>query len=568
MKRQYFSILLIVSLLLLLTAVPAIAQTYYFSVDEEIVHVYWESDGSMRIEYILVFTNDPSASPIEYVDIGLPNYRYDLSSVYGWINDQPIQHVAKSEYVSPGIELGLQSKAIPPGATGEVKVLIERVEGVLFDDEDPSYASAKFSPNWFGSQYVFGKTDLTVTFHLPPGVQPDEPRWHASPSGWPSNQPSTGLDGDGRVIYIWQNPSANAHTQYIFGASFPRSYVSPEAISEPVPEGELFEPSRPSGLGIGGALFGFLCFGGIILLIVGFIALVINSDRRRKLAYLPPKLAIEGHGIKRGLTAIEAAVLLETPLDRVLTMILFSTIKKGATQVVSEDPLKIERITPQPENLRPYEEDFLKAMIDETRRKRRTALQKVMVSLVKSVQKKMKGFSLRETKDYYQAIMKKAWQQVEQAATPEVRSKLYDEGLEWTMLDRDFDDRTRRVFRTGPVYVPVWWGRYRPSTVSTARPAKTAPSAPSTRSSGPSVSVPRLPGSQFAATMVTGVQNAASSMVSNVLSFTNGVTKTTNPPPPPSRTKSSWTSRGGSGCACACACACAGCACACAGGGR
>jgi len=564
MKRQYFSILLTVSLLLILTAVPVLAQTYYFSVDQEIVHVYWESDGSMRIEYILVLTNDPSASPLDFIDIGLPNYNYDLSSVYGWINDQPIQQVKKSEYVSPGIELGLQSKAIPPGATGEVKVLIDRVEGVLFDDDDDSaYASAKFSPNWFGSQYIFGKTNLTVTFHLPPGVQPDEPRWHASPSGWPSNQPSTGLDSDGRVIYIWQNPSANAHTQYTFGASFPRSYVPSEVVSKPVPEGELFQPSQPSGPGITGTILGFMCFGGIILVLVGIVALAVNSDRRRKLAYLPPKLAIEGHGIKRGLTAIEAAVLLETPLDRVLTMILFSVIKKGASQVVSEDPLKIERLTPQPKKLRPYEEDFLKAMIDETPRKRRIALQKVMITLVKSVQKKMKGFSLRETKNYYQAIMKKAWQQVEQAETPEVRSKLFDEGLEWTMLDRDFDDRTQSVFRTGPVYVPIWWGRYRPSTISTARPST---ASPSTRAPGRSVSLPTLPGAQFAANMVTGVQNTASSMVSNVLSFTNGVTKTTNPPPPPSRSRSSWSSSGGS--SCACACACAGCACACAGGGR
>ncbi len=163
--------------------------------------------------------------------------------------------------------------------------------------------------------------------------------------------------------------------------------------------------------------------------------------------------------------------------------------------------------------------------------------------------------------------MKKAWQQVEEAKTPEVRSKLYDEGLEWTMLDRDFDDRTRRVFRTGPVYVPIWWGRYSPSSAPVARTTtapSTGPSAPS-----PRVSLPTLPGAEFAASMVNGVQNAASNLVSNVVGFTNGVTKTTNPPPPPSRSRSGWSSgRGGSSCACACACACAGCACACAGGGR
>jgi len=30
----------------------------------------------------------------------------------------------------------------------------------------------------------------------------------------------------------------------------------------------------------------------------------------------PPKISIEGHGIKRGLTAVEAAILMEEPLDR------------------------------------------------------------------------------------------------------------------------------------------------------------------------------------------------------------------------------------------------------------
>ena len=564
MKRLIFSILVTIGLLLSLASVPALAQTYYFSVDEELVNVYWESDGSMRIEYIIVFTNDRSASSIEFVDIGLPSYDYSVSDIYGWIDDQPIKHVAHSEFVSPGIELGLKSDAIPPGETGEVKVSIGRVGGVLYEDDSSSaYASAKFSPNWFDSQYVFGTTDLTVIFHFPPGVQPEESRWHASPPGFPS-EPLTDLDDEGRIVYIWRNRSANAYTQYIFGASFPLSYVPAEVISKPVPEGAAFQPSPPSGFKFpSDAVFGFFCIGTIFLIMIGIFALAVYGSRRRKLAYLPPKMSIEGHGIKRGLTAVESAVLLETPLDRVLTMILFSVIKKNAAQVISEKPLKIERISPEPEGLRPYEDDFLKAMIDETGRKKRPALQKVMITLVKSVQKKMKSFSLRETKNYYKAIMKKAWQQVEEAKTPEIRSKLFDEALEWTMLDRDFDDRTQQVFRTGPVYLPIWWGRYRPSTVSTARMPKTAPT---TSTSRPSVSLPQLPGAEFAASMVTGVQNASSSMVSNVLGFTNGVTKTTNPPPPPSRSTGGWSSGGGS--SCACACACAGCACACAGGGR
>jgi hypothetical protein len=558
MRRLFFYMLLTLGLLTCLFASPAFAQSYSFRLEREVANVYLESDGTMKVEYIFNFINDSSAPPIEFVDVGMHNEYYDLSKVTAFINGQQITHVAPSEYVDGAFELGLGSNSIPPGASGVVSVSIEGITRVLYDDsQDSAYASAKFSPTWFDSSSVHGSTDLTVIFHLPPGVKPEEPRWHASPSGWPSDQPSPALDTQGRVQYTWHNPNANGYTQYIFGASFPRSYVPAESITK---------PSVGQQLGISEEMVILsLCCGGFIVLLGGIITLSVTLSRRRKLAYLPPKIAIEGHGIKRGLTAVEAAVLLETPLDRVLTMVLFSLIKKGGARVASEEPLKIERLEPTPPALRPYEEAFLKAMIDEEPRKRRQALQQVMIELVKSVQKKMKGFSLRETKNYYQSIMKKAWQQVEEAETPEIRSKRYDEGLEWTMLDSDFDDRTRRTFQTGPVFIPSWWWLYRPSYSPVTGPTSTRTSPSGAPSKG--LTLPTLPGADFAASMVNGVQNTASSMVSNLVSFTNGVTKTTNPPPPPS--KSSWSSGGRSGgCACACACACAGCACACAGGGR
>jgi len=292
------------------------------------------------------------------------------------------------------------------------------------------------------------------------------------------------------------------------------------------------------------------------------------SAERRKLAYLPPKIAIEGHGIKRGLTAVESAVLLQTPLDRVLTMMLFSTVKKGAARVAQEKPLKVEAVEPAPKELHEYEVAFVKGIVEEKAVERSRKLQTVVVDLVKAVQLKMKGFSLRETRDYYKAIMEKAWQEVEQASTPEVKSEKYAESIEWTMLDRDFDDRTQRTFRTGPVFLPHWWGGFSPSTGSGK--AMAAPVSMPRASGGPvasSPSLPHLPGADFAASVVQGVQNTAGSMVSNLSSFTGNVTKVTNPPPPPS-TSGRSSGGGGGGHSCACACACAGCACACAGGGR
>ena len=133
---------------------------------------------------------------------------------------------------------------------------------------------------------------------------------------------------------------------------------------------------------------------------------------------------------------------------------------------------------------------------------------------------------------------------------------MFDESVEWTMLDKNYDDRTRRVF-SGPVYVPMWWGNYDPG----YRPVASAPMAAGMPTTGGRAT---LPGANIAASMVSGAQNFAGQVVGNVGAFTSGVTNRTNPVPV-TRSGSGYSGGGGH---CACACACAGCACACAGGGR
>jgi hypothetical protein len=256
---------------------------------------------------------------------------------------------------------------------------------------------------------------------------------------------------------------------------------------------------------------------------------------------------------------------MEQPLDKILTMILFSVIKKGAASVVTRDPLKLDVTSPIPEGLNPYETQFLQAFNLTDAAARRSALQDMTIDLVKTVSTKMKGFSRKETLAYYRDIVQRAWGQVEAADTPEVKGQKYDEVMEWTMLDRDYDERTRRVF-TGPVFVPMWWGHYDP----TFRPVSTggmgAPISTSIGGGG-GVSLPHLPGSDFAASMVNSVQTFSGNVVGNLADFTSKVTNKTNPVPVATSSGRSFRSGGGGG-GCACACACAGCACACAGGGR
>jgi len=550
MKRIAFSLAILLAFSLTFSA--SAQSNYYFNVEREVVHVYLNADGTMRLDYTWDFVNQPGAHAIDFVDVGMPNSNFGMNSISAKVNGKSVR-VSSGDYQGngTGFAVVLGSQSIPAGGRGTVHVSVGTVGNVLFpDSQDDNYASNEFEPTYFGSQYVTGSTDLTLIYHFPPGVKPEEPRWHNAPSGFPS-EPQAGFDDQGRITYSWQNTNASVSRQYTFGTSFPKSYV---------PEGSIVTAKVPSiSSETGGILIALFCMG---IFFLGFPVLAIVSNNRRKLQYMAPRISIEGHGIKRGLTAVEAAILMGEPLDKVMTMILFGVIKKNAAQVVVRDPLKVNVASPTPDGLYEYELNFLKALKEENTTTRRNLLQDMTVKLVRSVSEKMKGFSRRETLEYYKSIMEKAWAQVEAADTPEVKSQKFDEALEWTMLDHNYDDRTRRVFH-GPVIVPTWWGRYDPSYPRSASASSSIPSASMTMPS-----VPHLPGSDFASSVANGVQTFSQKVIGNVTDFTSRVTNVTNPlPPPPKNTGGNY--RGGSGGrSCACACACAGCACACAGGGR
>jgi hypothetical protein len=567
MKNKIPVILLVLGTVLAF-APRASAQSYSFSLPTEDVQVYWNADGSLTINYTFVFQNDSGAPAIDYVDVGVPNSNYDLGSVTADVDGRTVTDIQTSPYVNPGVAVGLGSSSIPGGSSGTVHVRIGQVTGVLYpDDQDSNYVSAVFSPTWFDSSFVHGTTNLTVTFHLPPGVGSGDGRYHLPSGNWPgSEQPVTALDSQGQVAYTWQSAGANGSTQYTFGASFPASVVpagsvvrvsSFERFLQSI--GPVLETLAPCG-----------CIVGVFAFIVGLGVLGAYSENQRKKQYLPPKISIEGHGIKRGLTAVEAALLIEQPLDKVLTMILFGLVKKNAATVVSRDPLKLQIAEPIPDGLYPYEKDFLAAFQSDNLATRPRALQDMTVNMIKSLQEKMKGFSRKETIDYYKSITEKAWEQVTAAGTPEVKAQAIDDNLEWTMLDRDFDNRSRDVFGAGPVFVPIWWGRYDPAvgggvTGGGTRTAAPVPSFGPTR--GGSISLPHLPGADFAASVVGGVQSFSKNAIGDLTGFTGRVTAKTNPVPVSTYSRGGWSS-GGGGHSCACACACAGCACACAGGGR
>lgn len=530
----------VVVLMLLGTAVALFpngaSADYDFSVRKNHVDVYIERSGTIGIYYELTFFCSPSGKAIDIVDIGVPNKHYILSSATADLDGVKLKKIRRSEYVHPGIEIHLGGKKITPGTSGTLHFYVECKRVLYQDTEDKTYTSFRFSPTWFSPKFARGKTDLQVSFHFPAGVTPDETKWHQKEFDAHS------LDDEKRIVFTWINASASPSKQYTYGISFPKKYVEPGAIvtKKAVRRRSVFKTIE----NIFPLLFGF--FMVFFVAMIGVVASL--TQKRRLMKYMPPSLAIEGVGIKRGLTAVEAAILLEKPLDRVCTMILFGLLKKDALRVAKAKPLRLEVLEKNKEKLREYESLFL-AAVDKKGRVPETKLRKVITSLIKGTNEKMKGFSRRDTREYYRSIVNKAWEQVASSETEEVASEVLDREMEWLIADERYEQRMKEALGDRVVIVPVWYPGYRTGA---------AAGAP-----GPGISVPSLPGSEFANSVVQSVEGFAHGLVSKVESFTGGITKVTNPPP--AKSGSSWSS-GGSGCACACACA--GCACACAGGGR
>ena len=228
--KQRFLALFIVFLLVFGLTTSAFAQSYSLELTEEIIHVYWNADGTMSLDYTFHFKNNPDAHAIEFVDVSLVNDNY--SNISAEVDGHAVG-IEKYEGDDSGIAVDLGSYAIPAGESGLVHVTIGSIKDVVTPDaDDANYASAIFSTPWFGSQYMTGNTDLTVVFHLPPNIQADETRYHL-PSSWTGEEePEVSTDEAGRITYTWHDDNANGYTPYTFGASFPSSYLPAAAIVE------------------------------------------------------------------------------------------------------------------------------------------------------------------------------------------------------------------------------------------------------------------------------------------------------------------------------------------------
>jgi hypothetical protein len=562
---------------------PAHAQEYRFSVPEVRVVLTVQPDASLVIEYRMKFENQRGAHPIDVVDVGMPTKNYEVLSAS--IDGRPLQSWKPSTYIETGPEVPLGQYAIQGDSAGVFECRA-RVANMVFEDRaDSQRASLRFTPTWFGERYVVGDTDLLLIVKFPAGVDPERVVWHSNDRRFFQK----GIMDPENVAFVAWKERYRFTGPMLFGCSFPRAVMQRVVKSTPWKMFMLWWEQSKRAQQIGGALYLMLftaCFllvtqgtGITVLLIcIGvFILVMVKSPilhlwlwplipvmlvawylaiHRRKPHYLPALARVEGGKICRGLTPVEAAVLLELPLDRVLGMVITSLLSKGAIRTTQTEPLQVEaagtRQVPNiveladggKVNLEPYEVGFVEALSAPPPEVAKKDFREPLKNLIGLVRYRMEGLDRDATRAYYRNVTARAWDQVSREKDPQRRDDLASRHLNWLSMADDYDDRMETQRAQGWYYSPSWWywpgyGRHRDWVTDAARSMGPAAER-SAQGMGISAKGLDLSGvDHFTLDTLGGLARSATS--------------------------------GGAGCAgggCACACAGCACACACAGGGR
>jgi len=491
-----------------------------YVIEKEWIRLVVNEDGSITLTYNLTVRVIKGVIS-EYVRIGMPCKDFKVLDAYELETGERLTYekVVKEKYYAVTLFL---KKPITERSS-RTFILITKIYNFIYEDKtNVNYAGFKFIPCWWDVPIL----DLRILVVLPPNVKANEfkctPDYHNL------------LTVNGRIALFWGFGKVSADDKVTIGVSFPKKYV--EHIVEIKEEGFPLEA----------------------LVIVAFMALFIFIflfSALKKSIYEAPTLSIEALGPCKGLTAVEAAYLImETQravnYGRILTMILYSLLKKGAVKVVSLNPLRIRVISEEVPGLRYYEKSFIKC-ISANGTLNETCLVNVIKVLANGVRNLIRGYSRLQTVAYYKDIVERAWKEVIEAQTPEIKLEKFNDRLEWLLVDQNFENKVRDYFRINYL-IPRMYLRY-PWYNNFIEPVYYG---------GETKEVNII---DLADRIASSVERVSSNIVRNVEKFSQQVARVVE-----GEKSSPRPVMGTCVCACvscACVCACVSCACACASGG-
>ncbi|KAA3647836.1 MAG: hypothetical protein DWQ07_02295 [Chloroflexi bacterium] len=217
---------------------------------------------------------------------------------------------------------------------------------------------------------------------------------------------------------------------------------------------------------------GVLFFVALLYLVVRFVPYL--RKRRASVEYQPAVVSYEGGGIKRGLTAPEAAVVLGVPYNQILAQVIFGLLNKGILIQKQTAPLAVEvqvdfrtlgvvispearadrrRMAAQNHNvvLQGFEEPFVEVFEANSDKLVADIDFAITVKpLTRFVARRIAGFDLEQTRNYYRLIIKRAPKEARtEGVLVKEREKVFDRNFQWLMLHEDFE----HVLED---YVPPW----------------------------------------------------------------------------------------------------------------
>lgn len=215
--------------------------------------------------------------------------------------------------------------------------------------------------------------------------------------------------------------------------------------------------------------------GFLILAIVVFIEPRVG---KKKKIYERAIARVEGGGIKRGLTPPEAAVVLGAPFNVILTLVIFGLLRKGILSLKSEAPWMVKLSddfrtrekslnAEQRANLRreaaqniratvyPYDGLFIELFDQNDQVPVQDIDFGILVKpFIELVVERIAGYSLDETREYYQLIIKRAPIEARsEGVLVAEKDKVFERNLLWILLHRDFEE----ILNSGKQpYIPAW----------------------------------------------------------------------------------------------------------------
>lgn len=196
----------------------------------------------------------------------------------------------------------------------------------------------------------------------------------------------------------------------------------------------------------------------LLLLVAGEI-----YGRKKQDVYQMAEAKFEGGGIKRGLSAVEAAVILAYPVDKIVLLVILGMLRKKF--IYFERSLKInihvnEEMKTQGHFLKAqkrteyrrhgaqklgevllrYEEPFLELIEQEDGKELiNINFGIAFIPLVQIVAKRLDGYDLIKTTDYYQPVIQKISKEIRFPVNHETYpGRDFDKNLEWILLNENY----------------------------------------------------------------------------------------------------------------------------------